>query len=122
MGGLSKFFDGYDNQEIVWIDDPNIDFDKEDNENVQRFKNILSTGDTLIEVKHGIMVFDSKLVLISCNLHPQKLAMSMGQENITPMHRKFTDTLGDFSKDKAIYKNNTQDANRPFAYKRWNVN
>ena len=39
MGGLSKFFDGYDNQPITWIDDPvsPLCFQTGDEEPVQRF-------------------------------------------------------------------------------------
>ena len=54
----------------------------------------MSTGDTLVEVKYGTMVFDSKLVIVSSNLHPQEMATSMGSENIEPMYRRFTDTCG----------------------------
>lgn len=59
MGGLSKFFDGYDNQPITWIDDlvsPSC-FRTGDEEPVQRFKTVISTGEVLVEVKHGSMVF-----------------------------------------------------------------
>ena len=94
MGGLDKYFDGYDNQDIVWIDDPISNQDRPNNENVQRFKNIMSTGDTLVEVKFGSMVFDSKMIIVTSNLHPQKMAQTMGLENITPMYRRFTDSCG----------------------------
>ena len=91
---MSKFCDGYDNDDVMWIDDPISSQDAKDKENVQRFKYILSTGDALVEVKYGTMVFDSKLVIISSNLHPQDMAATMGAENIEPMYRRFTDTVG----------------------------
>ena len=94
MGGMDKFFDGYDNDDIVWIDDPISNQDIPNNENVQRFKNVMSTGPTLVEVKYGSMVFDSKLIIVTSNLHPMKMAQTMGIENVTPMYRRFTDTCG----------------------------
>ena len=94
MGGMDKYFDGYDNDDIIWIDDPISNQDKPNNENVQRFKNVMSTGPTLVEVKFGSMVFDSKLIIITSNLHPMKMAQTMGLENIAPMYRRFTDTCG----------------------------
>jgi len=45
-GGLSKFWEGYDNQLISWLDDPSaasINMNGEDS-NIQRFKNVVSTG------------------------------------------------------------------------------
>ena len=60
MGGLSKYFDGYDNQPVCWIDDPVSPAvcRTGDEEPVQRFKTVISTGEVLVEVKHGSMVFD----------------------------------------------------------------
>ena len=65
MGGLSKYFDGYDNQPITWIDDPVSPAvcRTGDEEPVQRFKTVISTGEVLVEVKHGSMVFDSTVLL-----------------------------------------------------------
>ena len=93
---MGKFCDGYDNDDVMWIDDPISNEDNRDKENVQRFKNILSTGDALVEVKYETMVFDSRMVIISSNLHPQDMAATMGIENIEPMYRRFTDTCGAF--------------------------
>ena len=78
----------------MWIDDPIGTKDSKDLESVQRLKNILSTGPTYIEVKFGSMVFDSRLVIISTNIHPQLMAESMGPDNETAMYRRFTDTCG----------------------------
>ena len=94
VGGLSKFCDGYDNDDVMWIDDPISVSARGDLESVQRFKNIMSTGDVLVEVKYGTMVFDSPLIIISSNMHPQDMAITMGAENIEPMYRRFTDTVG----------------------------
>ena len=65
MGGLSKYFDGYDNQLICWIDDPISPavIRTGDEEPVQRFKTVISTGEVLVQVKHGSVVFDSSPVL-----------------------------------------------------------
>lgn len=93
MGGLNKFWDGYDNQLVCWLDDPAV-HRTGDEESVQRFKNVISTGETLVEVKHGSMVFDSSLIIISCNFHPQGLANTCGLDNQEAMHRRFTDMCG----------------------------
>lgn len=77
MSGMQKYWDGYDNQPIVWIDDPNP-VGKWSEESAAHFKTVLSTGPTLVEVKHGSMQFDSHLVIISTNLQPGELAASFG--------------------------------------------
>ena len=58
MGGSSNFWDGYDNQLVCWLDDPVAAAVHRtgDEESVQRFKNVISTGETLVEVKHGSTV------------------------------------------------------------------
>ena len=58
-GGLKRFWDGYDNQPICWIDDPVSPQPQRNNEDVQQLKNVMSTGDCLVEIKYGSMVFDS---------------------------------------------------------------
>lgn len=52
MGGLSKFFDAYDNQPICWIDDPVSPSVLRigDEEPVQRSKTVISIGEVLVEV------------------------------------------------------------------------
>ena len=96
MGGLSKFFDGYDNQPICWIDDPVSPscFRTGDEEPVQRFKTVISTGEVLVEVKHGSMVFDSSLIIITTNIPPDDMARACGVDNEEAMYRRFCDTAG----------------------------
>ena len=109
MGGLSKFFDGYDNQPLCWIDDPVSPscFRTGDEEPVQRFKTVVSTGEILVEVKHGSMVFDSSLIIVSTNIGPDDMAKACGLDNEQDMYRRFTDTCGAFEiKNRAIARNN----------------
>ena len=96
MGGISKFYDGYNNQPITWIDDPvsSSCFRTGDEEPVQHLKTVISYGETLIEVKHGSMVFDSSLIVISTNIDPESMAKACGIDNECAMYRKFTDTAG----------------------------
>lgn len=96
LGGLAKFWDGYDNQHIIWIDDPvSPSVLRTGNEEpVQRLKTVTSTGEVLMEVKCGSMVFDSPLIIISCNLDPRDKARACGIENEDAMYRCFTDTCG----------------------------
>lgn len=96
MGGLSKFFDGYDNQMITQIDDPvsSSVLRTGDEEPVQRFKTVISTGEVLVEVKYGSMVFDSSLLIVSSNIDPRDMARACGADNEEAMLRRFTDTCG----------------------------
>ena len=91
LRGLSKFWDSYDNEQIVYIDDPvkaNIKYSEDD---VQGLKNILSTGPCIADIKFGSMNFDSKLVIIAANISPDYMAESMGVDNKEPM---MTDSCG----------------------------
>lgn len=108
MGGLDRSFDGYDNQKIVYIDDPvaNAAVKTGDESSVQRLKNIISTGDTLVEIKGGTMVFDSSLIIITCNMAPRALANSCGIDNADAMYRRFVDTAG------AYWISNREDTKR----------
>ena len=96
MGGISKFYDGYDNQPITWINDPVNPscFRTGDEEPVQRLKTVISYGETLIEVKHGSMVFDSSLIIISTNIDPESMSKACGIDNEVAKYRRFTDTCG----------------------------
>ena len=94
-GGLSKFWDGYDNQEIAWIDDPVTMNAAKDKETIQHLKNIFSTGHCQIEVKYGTMVFDSKIVIITSNAGPRAIANSCG-ESAEPIFRRLIDTCGSY--------------------------
>ena len=96
LGGLAKFWDGYDNEPICWIDDPVTPSATRtgDEEPIQRLKTVISTGDVLVEVKHGTMVFDSSLIIISSNIDPEDMARSSGPDNQAAMYRRFTDTCG----------------------------
>jgi len=49
MGSISKFYDGYDNQPMCWIEDPMSPscFITGDEEPVQRLKTVISYGETL---------------------------------------------------------------------------
>lgn len=59
-GGLTRYFDGYDNEPIVVIDDPVAPNSSTDSENIQNFKRICGCeGKTFVEVKYGYMVFNA---------------------------------------------------------------
>ena len=78
-GGLTKYWDGYDNQPICWIDDPVCMDPSKDMESIQQLKNIFSTGNCQIEVKFGTMVFDSPIDIITSNTSPRQIALSTGE-------------------------------------------
>jgi hypothetical protein len=78
LGGLSKWWDGYDNDPIVIIDDPGIFDPQRREEEIVYFKNIISTGAMEVEVKCGSMQFDSQLVIMSANFDPSVFYRSAG--------------------------------------------
>ena len=93
VSGLSKWFDGYDNQPIVIIDDPvltpgSIGFQ----EQLQCLRNIISTGPTYVEVKGATMVFDSKFIVFVANPSPEQLSDMCGAQQKDAIHRRLTDT------------------------------
>ena len=90
---LSKWFDGYDNQPIVIIDDPvltpgSIGFQ----EHVQCLRNVISTGPTYVEVKGATMVFDSKFIVFVANPTPEQLDDMCGIQQKDAIHRCLTNT------------------------------
>ena len=68
--GFSKeYWDGYLNQPIVIIDDPSIPTNAFNMATIsETYKNILSTGEFICNVKYGSMQFDSHLVIKYCKL------------------------------------------------------
>lgn len=93
MGGLTRFWDGYDNQMISWIDDP---IAQNDPESIQCLKNIISTGHSLCEVKFGTMVFDSRLIIITTNDDPVTMSNVGNDDMRAAFQRRFSDTCGSF--------------------------
>ena len=81
MGGLRKYWDGYDNQPIVVIDDPGLFDPMNKGDDVHAFKSIISAEEHLVEIKFGSMQFDSHLVIIITNYDAGMLANSAGLEN-----------------------------------------
>lgn len=74
-GGLTKHFDGYDNQPIVWMDDP-CPIAQRTNETATVRKNVAgSSGPCQLEIKFGAMQFDSHLIIITTNTPPDLMAM-----------------------------------------------
>lgn len=105
MGGLSRFWDGYDNQLICWIDDPVMPDSKQNSEGIQQMKTVVaSSGPVEVQIKFGSMQFDSKLI-ISCNTDPRQMANRFGKECFEPMMRRFSDPPGNYriqDRDAAI--------------------
>ena len=78
MGGMSKFWDGYDNQPFVLIDDPGLFNIKFNEDELHAFKNVASTGQHTVEIKGSSMQFDSKIIFIITNVEPFIFASSAG--------------------------------------------
>ena len=89
-GGLTKYFDGYDNQPIVWMDDP-CPIEQRTQEMATIFKNVVgSSGPCQVEIKFGAMQFDSHLIIITTNVPPDHMAESFGSFSNEAMYRRFT--------------------------------
>ena len=74
MSGLSKFWDGYDNQPFALIEDPNQFNTTFGEDEVVGFKNVIFTGPYTVEVKCGITQFTSRLKSIRIQLTLRKIA------------------------------------------------
>lgn len=113
MGRLSKYFDGYDNQFTCWMDNPCTP-DQCTNEAAVTFKNVVgSSGPCQVEIKYGSMQFDSHLIIITSNTHPDVMAESFGPESAQSMRRRFYDPPGQIavkyrSKAKALVEKITK--------------
>ena len=93
--GLSKFWDGYDNQPVVFVDDPAHPKDEILNEDqINALLTVLSCGPVFIEVKHSNMVFDSNLVIIASNMQPKQLAKMAGETSYPAVIRRLEETCG----------------------------
>ena len=92
---MTKYFDGYDNQPIVWMDDP-CPVENRTHETATIFKNVVgSTGPCQVEIKFGAMQFDSHLIIITTNVPPDAMAESFGNYSNEAMMRRFTHPMQD---------------------------
>ena len=102
---MEKYWDHYDNQPIVWIEDPG-DFDTKFNvDDVNAFKMLISTGACLMEVKYGSVQFDSYLVIVTSNVAPWDLAHSAGPTSFQPVMDRVD---GNHAARKFIYARNKE--------------
>ena len=91
LSGFNKFWDGYDNQEVVSIDDPTpfTNNGRLDEQAYGQFLGIVSNCNPIrIEVKGSSMQFDSKLVIISTNISPDRLVSDLPQNHKMAMYRR----------------------------------
>ena len=55
---------------------------------------MISTGEIVVEVKDGSMVFDFSLIIVSTNIGPDDMAKACGLDKEEAMFWRFTDTVG----------------------------
>lgn len=92
--GFNKYWDGYDNQPIVFVDDPVMPDVKVNKDDIQGLKLVMSTGACQVEIKYGSMQFDSKLIIVASNQSPELIAQRCGSDNSDAIFRRLTDTFG----------------------------
>ena len=100
MGGLSKFFDGYDWQPIILIDDPVTPDASANTEQIQMFKTIVNEHQRIIEIKGGSMPMDTGLIIITANISPNAMATACGTDCADAVYRRITKMPGAFFVDK----------------------
>ena len=89
IGGLSKFFNGYNWQDIVVIDDP-VEPDKNSKDEIQMFKTIINEQEREVEIKGSSMPWDTRLVIITANIAPITLANACGPTCTEAIFRRLT--------------------------------
>lgn len=89
--GIKQYWEDYDNEDVVVIDDPS--FDADPNDGVQALKNVISNSKTFVEYKFGSVTFDSKLVIIITNFPLDEFCEMCGPQNQDAMKRRLTDTI-----------------------------
>lgn len=113
VGGLNKWWDGYDNQPIVCIDDPGM-FNPQYNDDAIAFKTAISAEAMKLEIKGGVVQFDSRLVIVLSNAAPELLAESSGPYHTQAVLDRLTGTRS--CKGKAVYITKKQDRDRLITY------
>ena len=78
VGGMSKFWENYDNEFFVLFDDPGYFSGNSAEDEVSAFKNIISNGPYCVEVKGSFAQFTSHLVIICTNAEPGNFARLAG--------------------------------------------
>ena len=97
-GFNKEYWDGYINQPIVIIDDPSIPTNQFNMANIsETYKNILSTGEFICNVKYGSMQFDSHLVIILSNIPAREMADAFAPEDREAHYRRFADSFGEYN-------------------------
>lgn len=94
ISGFTKYWDGYDNQPVVFIDDPVMPDIKVSKDDVQGLKMVLSNGPCPVEIKYGAMQFDSKL---ATNQASDVIAYRSGGDNSEAIRRHMVDTVGSYN-------------------------
>ena len=77
VAGLSKFFTGYNWNDIVVIGDP-VEPDSYSKDDVQMLKSIINEHEREVEIKGSSMPWDTRLLIITSNIAPIELANACG--------------------------------------------
>ena len=96
MGGMSKFFDGYDWDNIILIDDPVTPDAAQNSKQIQMFKTIINEHNRIVEVKGGSMHMDTGLIIITANITPNQMANACGPDCAEAIYRRITKAPGAF--------------------------
>ena len=89
MGGLSKFFNGYNFDDIVIIDDP-VEPSIATGDDIAMFKIIINDHERQVEIKGSSMPWDTKLVIITSNISAKTMANACGETCADAIYRRLT--------------------------------
>ena len=94
--GLSKWYDGYNYEDIIWIDDPALSFSDNTDKRVEAamsFKNILSVTASTQEVKFSHKTVDVSLMILTCNVSPDDVIGCFDEGDKDALKRRLTKTV-----------------------------
>ena len=101
MGGLNKYWDGYQYEPITLIDDPGLFNRQFGTDQIDAFKDLVSFGPCLSEVKFGSIQNQTRLLIVISNFHAIQMSDAAGDHapNHTPIMRRLKGdhSLGDYN-------------------------
>ena len=109
MSGFSKWWEGYDNQPITWIDEIGLASEYNAGQIALQVKSLfLNKNPQRVEVKGKSLNFDFKLVIMCSNYTVEEVVSSMKDQDQEAVKRRFTsycylENVNTVKKRKSLY-------------------